>query len=90
MTDLRAGGWLGDGPMTAVAEPRRWAEPDLPAMMMAVIKGENSRSIEKPTRSTTKISAPNLRSCCAPMYARITAIRKAISATIGIAVMPVS
>jgi len=26
MTDLRAGGWLGDGPMTAVAEPRRWAE----------------------------------------------------------------
>src|SRR5262245_49816315 len=66
------------------------ALPERPATMIAVSRTPSSRSTDTVTRSTTKISPPNLRSCCAPMYATITAIRKAISATIGTAVKPVS
>ena len=33
-------------------------EPERPATMMAVMRGANSRSIDTPTRSTTKMFAP--------------------------------
>ncbi len=66
------------------------ALPERPATMMAVSSTPSSRRTPMVTRSTTKISAPKLRSCWALIYAMITAIRKAISETIGMAVMPVS
>ncbi len=66
------------------------ALPERPATMIAVSSTPNSRSTPIVTRSTTKISAPKLRSCWALMYAMITLMRKAMSATIGTAVMPVS
>jgi hypothetical protein len=37
------------------------------------------------TMSTVKISPPYGRSCCAPMYAEITLIRNAMTATTGTA-----
>src|SRR5258707_6402065 len=66
------------------------ALPERPATMMAVSNTPISRSTEMVTRSTTKMSAPNLFSCWAPRYATITLIRKAMSDTMGMAVMPVS
>jgi hypothetical protein len=66
------------------------ALPERPATMMAVNSTPISRSTEMVTRSTTKMSAPNLLSCWAPRYATITLIRKAMSDTIGMAVIPVS
>ena len=66
------------------------ALPERPATMMAVSSTPSSRSTPTVTMSTTKISAPYSRACCAAMYAMITVIRNAISETIGMAVMPVS
>ena len=37
------------------------AEPERPAMMIAVISGANSRSMDRPTRSATKMFAPYWR-----------------------------
>ncbi len=66
------------------------ALPERPATMMAVNSTPISRSTAIATRSTTKMSAPKRCSCWAPRYATITLMRNAISATIGIALMPVS
>ncbi len=66
------------------------ALPERPATMIAVSSTPISRSTAMVTRSTTKMSAPNRDSCCAPRYATITLIRNAISETMGMAVMPVS
>ncbi len=43
------------------------ALPERPATMIAVSSTPSSRSTDTVTRSTTKISPPNFRSCCAPM-----------------------
>ena len=64
------------------------AAPERPASRIAVISGPSSRSIASPTRSATKISAPNLRIGTADWKARITPSRNEISATIGSASAP--
>ena len=66
------------------------ALPDRPATMTAVSNTPISRSTAMVTKSTTKMSAPNFESCCAPRYAKTTLIRNAMSETIGMAVTPVS
>ncbi len=43
------------------------AEAERPATMIAVSRMPSSRSTAMAMRSTTKISAPNWRSCTAPM-----------------------
>ena len=42
------------------------ADPERPAKIIAVINGPSSRSIARPTRFATKMSAPNRRSEMAP------------------------
>ena len=64
------------------------AAPERPASRIAVISGPSSRSIARPIRSATKISAPNLRIGIADWNARITPSRNEISATIGSASAP--
>ena len=64
------------------------AAPERPASRMAVISGPSSRSIARPIRSATKISAPNFFIGIADWKARITPSRNEISATIGSASAP--
>ena len=61
-----------------------------PATMIAVISTPSSRRTVIEIRSTTKTSAPNWRSCTAPMKPSTTPIRKAISVTMGMAFRPAS
>src|SRR5438132_1697086 len=83
--DDRARGGNADG---AGAGLRLEAAPDRPASRIAVISGPSSRSIESPTRSATKISAPNCFIGTADWNARMMPSRKEISATIGSALTP--
>ena len=64
------------------------AAPERPASRIAVISAPSSRSIDRPIRSATKISAPNFFIGTADWNARITPIRNEISATIGNASAP--
>ena len=69
--------WIGSRPSVRMAsissrifiEPIEAvkAEAERPATMIAVSRMPSSRSTAMAMRSTTKISAPNWRSCTAPM-----------------------
>ena len=64
------------------------AAPERPASRIAVISGPSSRSIDRPIRSATKISAPKRFIGTADWNARIMPSRNEISATIGSASAP--
>ena len=64
------------------------AEPERAVSRIAAISGPSSRSIEIPSRSATKISAPKRCIGIAPWKARIRPSRKPTSATIGTAPIP--
>ena len=64
------------------------AAPERPASRIAVISGPSSRSIDRPIRSATKISAPKRFIGTADWNARIMPSRNEISATIGSASTP--
>ncbi len=57
-------------------------------MMMAVIRGANSRSIDKPTKSATKMLAPYWRNWSAPWYATTMPSRNDKVPTMGSASKP--
>ena len=58
------------------------ALPARPIATIATISGPNSLSTAKPTRSITKISVPNLRSCSADWIANTAPISTEIMITI--------
>ena len=64
------------------------AAPERPASRMAVISGPSSRSIDKPIKSATKISAPKRFIGTADWNARIMPSRNEMRATIGSASAP--
>jgi len=65
------------------------AAPERPQTMMAVISGPSSRVIERPTRSATKMLAPNCLSWTADWKPITKPIRKLMSTTMGTASEPV-
>ncbi len=66
------------------------ALPERPATMIAVSSTPSSRSTPTVTRSTTKMSAPNLLQLLRAHVGEDDADQEPISETIGTAVMPVS
>ena len=68
-----------------VASSAAKAAPVRPAITTAVITAAISRATAMPTRSATKMPAPNLISCTAPTNARIAPTSTLTTVTIGTA-----
>lgn len=64
------------------------AEPERPAMSIAVISGASSRVREMPISPAIRLSPPNFSSIMAPWYPVTKPMRKSIRNTIGIELMP--